>query len=384
MIYLDNAATSFPKPPRVVEEVNRCLRTYCGNPGRGSHRLAMQAAQRIFECREEVASFFGSSNPENVIFTPNATAAINLALKGLLRQGDHVLISDLEHNAVWRPVCRLAREGRITYDVFPSHAMRLHRPPQLICQGIEALIKPNTRMVVCTNASNICSALMPLREIGELCRRHGLLLVVDASQSAGHTLIRTEELGIHALCAPGHKGLMGPQGSGFLLLGEGLQADTLMEGGSGFNSLDDAMPSDPPERYEAGTLNTPAIVGLCEGIRWVREIGVDNISDRIREWNGMLTDRLSELPGLQVMASHLSGEILLLHADGINSDLLGQGVDRLGICTRAGFHCAALAHRTLGTPPDGALRISPGFFTKRSAADETWKALRYLLTHEIR
>ncbi|MBE6632708.1 MAG: aminotransferase class V-fold PLP-dependent enzyme [Ruminococcaceae bacterium] len=376
MIYLDNAATSFPKPAAVTEAVLHCLRREGGNPGRGGHRLSMLAAERLYECREEIAALFGSRHPENVIFTPNATAAINLALKGLLRQGDHVLISDLEHNAVWRPICRLAREGRITYDLFPSLALRPDRTAEAICQGIEAMLRPNTRMVVCTHASNICSALMPIREIGALCRRRGLLFVVDAAQSAGREVIRLEDMGIHALCAPGHKGLFGLQGSGFLLLGDGIRADTLMEGGSGVHSLDEAMPEDPPERYEAGTPATPAIAGLCAGIRTVRSIGQDNIAKTEAHFNRLLEERLADLRNIRVICPHLKGSILLLHAPRIPSEILGQELDRRGICVRAGFHCAALAHRTLGTVADGAVRISPGYRSERSDADAVWKALK--------
>lgn len=376
MIYLDNAATSFPKPTAVTEAVLQCLRREGGNPGRGSHRLAMRAAERVYECREEIASLFGSRHPENVIFTQNATAAINLAVKGLLQQGDHVLISDLEHNAVWRPICRLAREGRITYDLFQSFALHPNRSAETICRGIEAMLRPNTRMVICTHASNICSATMPIKEIGTLCRRHGLLLVVDASQSAGRETVRMEEMGIHALCAPGHKGLWGLQGSGFLLLGEGIYADTLLEGGSGVHSLDEWMPESSPERYEAGTPATPAIAGLCAGVRAVRSIGLCNIAEAEARFNHLLEERLADLREIQILCPHLKGSILLLRSNRIPSEVLGQELDRRGICVRAGFHCAALAHRTLGTLSDGAVRISPGYRSKRSDADAVWRALK--------
>ena len=379
VIYLDNAATSFPKPPRVQEEQNRCMRLYCGNPGRGSHRLAMQAAEKIFECRGELASLFGSRHPENVVFTMNATMALNTAIKGLLQQGDHVLISDLEHNAVWRPVCRLAREGRITYDVFPSYALFPDRTPEQICRGIEARVRPNTRMLVCTHASNICPVTMPLREIGELCRRLGLLFVVDASQSAAHIPGDMEEMRIDALCAPGHKGLFGVQGSGFVLLGEDLYADTLLEGGSGVNSLDEAMPDEAPERYEAGTLPTPAIAGLCEGVRAIKEIGLDAIAEREHMLCGQLLERLSSLRGIQISVPHARGPVVLFHSPRLPADRIGAELDRRGICVRTGFHCAALAHRTLRSPADGAVRVSPGYYNTKADIDALWRALREIL-----
>lgn len=376
MIYLDHAATSFPKPPAVVREVTRCLREYGGNPGRGSHRLAMLAAEKIYECREEIASFFGSPSPENVVFTPNATAAINLAVKGLLRQGDHVLISDLEHNAVRRPICRLEREGRITYSVFPSGASDPCATAEQICRGLEERILPNTRMVICAHASNICSAVLPLREIGALCRARGILLVVDASQSAGHFPIRMEELGADVLCAPGHKGLLGPQGSGFLLFGEGIYAEPLLEGGSGVHSLEETMPEESPERYEAGTLSTPAIAGLCEGIRAVRRLSLDAIAEREADRISEIKERLLELPRVRLYAPHLSGGILLFSVTGIPADAVGEELNRRGICVRSGFHCAPLAHQTLGSFPDGGVRVSVGYTTKRADADALWRTIK--------
>ncbi len=379
MIYLDNAATSFPKPRRVWEEMERCMKSYGGNPGRGSHRLAMRAAEKIYECRELLADMMGSSHPENVIFTSNATAAINLAVKGLLREGDHVLISDLEHNAVWRPVCRLAREGRISYGIFPSFARSLDRSPARITRAIEEMIRPNTRMLICTHASNVCSLTMPIREIGALCRRRGIFFVVDGAQSAGHLPISMAEDCIDALCLPGHKGLFGAQGCGALLLGEGIYADTLIEGGSGLNSLDEAMPDESPERYEAGTLPTPSIAALCEGIKFLREVEIENVSRRENELCALMRDRLSDLRGIELSAPHADGGILLLTSPRMPSDALGAELDRRGICVRSGFHCAALAHRTLESPGGGAVRVSLGYFNRPSDADALRRALREIV-----
>ncbi len=379
MIYLDNAATSFPKPRRVWEEQERCMRTYCGNPGRGSHRLAMRSAEKIYECRELLARMMGNSHPENVVFTMNTTAAINTAVKGLLRRGDHVLISDLEHNAVWRPVCKLAREGKITYGIFPSYALSRDRSAEKICKGIEEMIRPNTRMLICTHASNVCSVTMPLSEIGALCRRHGILFVVDAAQSAGHLPISMEEMKVDALCLPGHKGLFGVQGSGALLLGENIYAEPLMEGGSGLNSLDEAMPDEAPERYEAGTLPTPAIVGLCEGIRFIDEIGLESISEHENTLCELIEERLRSLKRITPLAPQAAGGILLFYVNGIPADVVGSELDKRGICVRSGFHCAALAHRTLETPAEGAVRVSLGYFNRRSDADALWRAMREIL-----
>lgn len=376
MIYLDNAATSFPKPRSVTEEQARCMRTYCGNPGRGSHRLAMASAEKIYECREEIVSLFGSSDPENVIFTMNTTMALNMAIKGLLRMGDHVLLSDMEHNSTFRPIYKMAREGRISYDIFPTFVNQPDRTPDMICEAIEKKIKPRTRMLICAHASNICSSVLPLKEIGEVCARRGILFVVDAAQSAGHIPIQMEEMSISALCAPGHKGLWGPQGSGFLLLGDGVYLDTLMEGGSGYNSLEGSMPEESPERYEAGTLPTPAIAGLCEGIREVRRVGIEQIAKHEREMNAYLQERLLALPNVTVYAPHHIGSVLLFHIDGASADVVGQALDRHGICVRAGYHCSALGHATLQTPTGGAVRVSPSLFTTKKHMDALVKAIR--------
>ena len=378
MIYLDNAATSFPKPRRVAEEQLRCMQIYGGNPGRGSHALALAAAEKIYECREALASFFGSSNPENVIFTMNTTMALNTVIKGLLRHGDHVLISDMEHNAVFRPIYKLARDGVITYNVFETFPTNSTRSAEMICASILELIRPNTRMLICAHASNICSATLPLTEIGALCRKKGILFVVDAAQSAGHLPIDMTKMQIDALCIPGHKGLWGPQGCGALILGEGIVADTLMEGGSGYNSLEGNMPEEAPERYEAGTLPTPAIAGLLEGIREVNRLGIDYIHSHECALTSRFCERLSVMPKATLYAPERKGSISLFSLQDISSDRVGAFLNERGFCVRTGFHCAALAHATLGTPPSGAVRVSPSLFNTTAQIDALCDALKEL------
>ncbi len=369
MVYFDNAATSFPKPQSVSAEQTRCMRSYCGNPGRGSHRLAMAAAEKIYECREEAAVLFGVESPENIIFTMNTTMSLNMAIKGLLHRGDHVLISDLEHNAVYRPIAKLAEEGEISCDIFPSFVHNTSDRSGEICRSIEAMLRPSTRMLICTHASNICSAVMPIREIGALCKRYGILFVVDAAQSAGHLPIDLSQMQIDALCLPGHKGLLGPQGTGLLILREGLAADTLIEGGSGVNSLLSRMPEESPERYEAGTLPTPAIAGLCEGIKCVKRYGVEAIGAWERSLNMRLYKLLCEIPRVCLYAEEHVGSVLLFNLEGIAADRLGSELDREGFCVRSGFHCTALGHKTLGTPAGGAVRVSPGIYNTQAEID---------------
>ena len=382
MIYLDNAATSFPKPRRVWEEQERCMRIYCGNPGRGSHVLAMRAAEKIYDCRAEAAEFFDVPTPEQVIFTLNTTAALNMAIKGLLHAGDHVLLSDMEHNAVFRPVYKLAQEGKITYDLFPTPLSEPEMTAETLCAGIEQRICPGTRMLVCAHASNLCGVSLPIEAIGAVCKKHGILFVVDAAQSAGVLPLSMQSAGIDALCVPGHKGLWGPQGCGMLILGANVSADTLMEGGSGYHSLDGNMPADPPERYEAGTLPTPAIAGLLEGIREVRKLGTGQIFAHESGLCRELQDALAEMQGIRVYAPEHPGSVLLFSLEGVPADAVGSELDRLGFCVRAGYHCAALAHASLKTPPGGAVRVSPGWHTTkremRSFADAVAKLSREL------
>lgn len=366
MIYLDNAATCFPKPSSVSREVVRCMQKYCGNPGRGSHALSLAAAEKVYECRAELAALMNAGDAESVVFTMNATMALNMAIKGLVRDGDHVLLSDMEHNAVLRPVHRLAADGRITYDVFPTFPTDPTRSPAEICASIRQRIRPNTRLLVCAHASNICSATLPLDEIGMLCHENGILFVVDASQSAGHLPIDLRQMHVDALCLPGHKGLLGPPGTGALLLGDGIRPSTLIEGGSGYHSRDPFMPDEPPERYEAGTLPTAALAGLCEGIREVRRRDVASIRAHECSLVSLLKERLSESERITLYAAHHSGSILLFNVDGIGSDHLGQLLNERGFCVRSGLHCAPLAHATLQTPPSGAVRVSPSLFNTPS------------------
>lgn len=383
MVYLDNAATSFPKPFGVANEVERCLRTYCGNPGRGSHTLALRAAEKIYECRETLANFFGSSHPECLTFSPNATTAINTVIKGVLHDGDHVLISDMEHNAVLRPIHKLATAGKITYDVFPTYAAALGADTKDILSGIEARIRPNTRLLIAAHASNICSFSLPLFDIGALCRRHGILFCVDAAQSAGHLPIDAERMQIDALCFPSHKGLWGPQGCGGILWNEDVYADTLVEGGSGYHSLDPLMPEELPERHEAGTLPTPAIAGLLEGVRTLCSYGIDRIHTHVASLNTRLTRHLQSMDGVTVYAPWHTGTVLLFSADGIPADALGNALNDQGFCVRSGYHCAPLAHRTLGTPEGGAVRVSPSFYTTGAEIDRFALALKGILYRQI-
>lgn len=380
-IYFDNAATSFPKPPSVINAVSRVMRESGGNPGRGSHRLARAAARVLYDCREEIADLIGLSDPTRISFTKNTTEALNIALKGLLGRGDHVLISDLEHNSVYRPIAALTKAGIITHDVFSAKALYSDR---VLEKELLSKLKPETRAIVCTHASNICSISLPLRAIGAFCKKHRLLFIVDAAQSIGHLPIDMEKMGITALCAPGHKGLYGPQGSGLLALSAYLPEDSLprplLEGGSGYLSLLPDMPTLPPERYEAGTVATPAVAGLCEGIRFVKAVGLDEIADRECRLYRLAREHLLNTRAVTVYAPVAEGSVLSFSVKGRSSEEIADLLDTGGICVRAGFHCAALAHGALGTPKDsGTVRLGFGYFNTESEVLTFLSALRRIL-----
>lgn len=379
-VYLDNAATSFPKPVDVLRRMETCMEHKGGNPGRGTHALSMAAAEEVYRARVAAADLFGSSHPENVIFTLNTTHALNVAMKGLLRRGDHVLISDMEHNAVWRPIHGMAEAGIISYDVFDTYPTAEGRTTDMILSSIVSRMTAKTRMIICAHASNICSAVLPIEAIGAFCRRHGILFVVDGAQSAGVYPIHMERMGIDALCLPGHKGLMGPQGVGILLLGQGISPTTLMEGGNGVDSLKSGMGDSFPERYEAGTPPTPAIAGLRGGLSYVDRVGLDRIRAVETEVCAAAKAGLLTIPGIKVYAPHHQGSVLLFSVRGHTSEEIGAYLDSRGICVRAGFHCAALAHRTLGTPSDGAVRASFGYFNTERDAEALVKAMRAVAT----
>ncbi len=388
LIYLDNAATSYPKPPAVVERVATSMTERGGNPGRGSHALALAAAEEIYACRALAADFFGiSAHPECVIFTLNTTHALNLAIKGMLGEGDHAICSDMEHNSVLRPLYRLQTDGRITFDVFDTYpaAGRRDSPTAprrsdgMILSSLASRITPKTKAVICAHASNLCGATLPIERIGAFCHARGIKFIVDAAQSAGVLGIDMTRMHIDALCVPGHKGLMGPQGTGMLILGEGITLDTLMEGGNGMDSLSGEMSLEAPERYEAGTLAAPAIAGLRTGMEYVREVGVERIYRHEATLGGWARDGLMALPRVTVYAPRQAGGVVLFSVDGYDSEDVGRMLDAEGICVRPGFHCSALGHRTLGTPEGGAVRASFGWFNREEDVDALLRAMRRIV-----
>ena len=356
MIYLDNAATSFPKPRSVISEVSKYIRRDCGNPGRSGHRLAARAAEAVYLAREDIASFFGCKNPERVIFTSNATHALNLAIKSQVRKNCHVLCSDIEHNSVVRPLERLRRDIGVEYSCFSLDG-------DLYANLTEA-VRADTEAIVCTLASNVTGKRADVTALSRFAKERGLKLILDASQLAGHEAIDLSMTPCTALCAPGHKGLFGLQGSGFVIFDDDYDTDGLMEGGSGFDSMSPDMPHALPERYEAGTLATPSIVSLAAGIRFIRSVGIDNIAEKLGSLTETATDSLCDIPGVRVLGA--GGGILCFNVADMPSSRVEAELDRLGICVRSGLHCAPSAHRLLGTLEGGAVRASFSYFNRES------------------
>lgn len=372
MIYLDNAATTFPKPQSVVDEVARCMTTYCGNPGRGSHKMSLAASEAIFEAREKLSSLVGADDPDNCIFTLNTTYALNIAVKSIVRRGYHIIISDMEHNSVYRQIAKLKEDGIATFDVFGTFG----GDADLIIKDIKRKMTQETKLLVCQISSNICPLTMPVNLIGKLCRTEGIRFIADAAQSAGINDINVKDMAIDALCVPSHKGLYGPQGAGAVVISERMEdLRTLVEGGSGSNSLDKFMPQELPDRLEAGTLPTPAIAGLSRGIDFINSVGLSNIRQHEFSLASMLTEELRSDKRFVVYGDCMSGGIVLFNVVGMTSNAVSRELDNRGICTRAGFHCAPLAHKTLSTGPDGAVRVSFGIFNDKCDVSSLLDAL---------
>jgi selenocysteine lyase/cysteine desulfurase len=336
-----------------------CIKNFCGNPGRSAHPLGIAAAEAVYNARKEVSSFFGSKKPENVIFTQNATHALNLAIFGIVRRGDHILISNLEHNSVLRPVAELYRRGAAYYSVFDALGT-----DEEIIGNIKRALRKNTRVIITTHCSNVCPKKLPIEKISELCREKGIYHIVDIAQSAGIYDISVKN-GASVLCAPGHKGLYGPQGSGFCLFADDFDFRILhphVFGGNGINSANADMGTLPPEAFEAGTLAVPNIVGLHQGIRFVKSVGVSAIRAHESAVSAAIKERLATDKRIKLYLPEAEdSSLLLFSADGISASALAKRLADKGVCVRAGMHCSPLAHKALGTGGD-AVRLSFGVF----------------------
>jgi len=363
MIYLDNAATSYPKPKCVLESLYTAAKRYSGNPGRSSHSLSLKAAEIIFGAREKIASLFNHSTPESVVFTYNATYALNIAIKSIVTEG-HVIISDIEHNAVVRPLRALERCG-VRYSVFSSDGD--------ITANIESEICEDTVAIISTLASNVTGSRIDIDILSKCAEKHNLTLIVDASQAAGHIDIDLAKNSCDVLCAPAHKGLFGIQGAGFAVFKDTRRKNTILEGGSGMQSISAEMPELLPEGYEAGTLSTPTIAALGAGVDFVKKIGVSNIGERINCLTDVFLDRLRDIRGIKIYPS--CNGIIAFNLLAVPSSYVGRELDKRDVAVRTGLHCAPSAHKKLGTLESGCIRASLSYFNTIQDADSLYKAL---------
>ena len=363
MIYFDNAATTYPKPPQVLNAVNYALKNYGANPGRSGHKMSIAAAEEMYRCRLAASEFFHADGAECVAFTLNCTEAINMVLKGLLKPGDHVVTSCLEHNAVMRPLQAMAAKG-VTYtaaQVFPGDNDRT-------LDAFRKALKANTALIICTHASNVWGIRLPIERICALGKEYGIPIAIDSAQSAGVLPIDVQDFGIDYLCCAGHKGLYGPMGTGMLITSKGSGLSTIIEGGTGTGSASFEQPDTMPDRMESGTPNLAGISGLRAGIEFVRRKGIATIYRHEMQLTQALYDRLKSMKGIRLYTDRpelgTDAPVLSLNVEGMHSEEVGQTLSRKGFAVRSGLHCAPAAHRFMGTLEEGgAVRVCPSIFS---------------------
>lgn len=375
MIYLDNAATTRPKPPGVAEAVAEAMNTY-GNSGRGAHSGALTAARGIYGVRCRTAKLLGCPQADHVVFTQNSTMALNMAVSGLLGPGDHVISTDWEHNSVLRPLYRLQKQGA-DVDFVPAD-----REGRLDYAAFEALLRSNTKAVVCTHGSNLTGDLTDLDRVGRFCREHGLLWILDASQTAGIFPLDMEKQGIDVVCFTGHKSLLGPQGTGGLCVREGLPIRPFAVGGTGVQSFSETQPADWPVCLEAGTLNSHGIAGLGAALDYLAAAGPETIRTREDALARRFYRAVRDLPGVRVYGDFSQVQrapiVTLNLADRDSAQVSDQLAERFSIATRPGAHCAPRLHRALGTEDQGAVRFSWGWANTEEETDAAAEAVRIL------
>ena len=372
MIYLDNSATTSPKPKSVIEAVNRAMRQYSANPGRSGHLASMRTAQAVYDTRTRVKEFFHCQSEENVIFTSGCTASLNTVIKGALKKGDHVVISSMEHNAVLRPLYALQEKGIISYSI----AAVIPGDNDATVDSFRQAINERTRMIVCTHASNVFGTILPVRRICALAHQYGILFCLDAAQSGGVLSIDLDADKYDFICCAGHKGLYGIEGVGILLINTDAELNPLIEGGTGSASSSPDMPAYYPDRLESGTLNIPGILSMDAGLRLISQRGMDSIAEHEikliqRAYNSLKENTKIKLYSDFPTLDH-SVPVLSFNAVGKSSEEVAAYLDQnYGIAVRAGLHCAPLAHKMMGTSDTGTVRISPGVFTTVSDIEKT-------------
>jgi len=381
MIYLDNAATSWPKPESVYQAMDRFLRKHGGNPGRGSHSIAVAATETIEATRLRLARFVNAGSKKQIVFTLNCTDSLNLGLKGLLQPGDHVITSSLEHNSVVRPLHRLETQGVKVTRISPREAGGFVAP-----EDIAAAITGKTRLLVITHASNVNGVVQPINEYGLLARRRNLIFMVDAAQTAGKYPLDVRADNIDLLAFSGHKGLFGPPGTGVLYIGERVDLASLKEGGTGSHSEQEEQPTDLPDKFECGTQNTIGIAGLGAGLKFITAEGMANILAHEQALTEKLLEGLTLLPRVTVYRARDNSRqapIVSFNIAGMEPGEVGAILDQaFDIKVRSGLHCAPAAHKTLGTFPLGTVRLSPGYFNTSDEMDIALAAVEKITRSE--
>src|SRR4051794_6107726 len=379
MIYLDNAATSFPKPESVYQALDRFARSDLANPGRAGHKMALAAERALDDCRHLLNQLFHGKEPERFVFTLNCTDALNMAFKGVLRDGDHVITSDLEHNSVSRPLRAMELAGRISLTRIRADGGGTISP-----DDVRTAITPKTRLIALTHASNVLGTVQPIAEVGRIARTADLLFLVDAAQTAGVVPLDVQEANVDLLAFPGHKSLLGPTGTGALYVGPRARVGAWREGGTGGDSSSETQPREFPYFLEGGTPNVLGVAGLSAGIRFVQERGVDSIRRHEVDLIERLWQKLEELKGFEVFGHRDPARrvgTLSFRSEALPAAEIGGILDQaFDVAVRPGLHCAPYIHRALGTFPDGTVRVSPGPFSTEADIDHLVNALAEILS----
>lgn len=373
MIYLDNAATTFPKPEEVYNEIMNCMRNYNCNSGRGYYDMSAKVEKKILETRFLAAKLFSIKDPFNVVFTSNATEGLNIGIKGLLKAKSHAITTVMEHNSVLRPLKTLNKKGiQITL-------VGVDKSGKVNIKDIKKEIKKNTKAIIINHASNVIGTVQNIEAIGSLAKEHGITFIIDASQSAGIIPIDVNKCNIDIMALSGHKGLYGPQGTGVIYIRDGINLDNFKDGGTGNDSQSMIQPDILPYKYESGTLNIPGIVGLGEGIKFISRVGIDVIRKHSAELMSYLEEELSKLSYVRLYCKDSSVErcpIVSFNIEGLDSTAAGHLLNREGIAVRTGYHCAPLIHGILGTYSIGTIRISLGYFNTLEQIEKTIEAIK--------
>ena len=380
MIYFDNAATSYPKPDRVYQGVLEAMRDYGANPGRSGHKLSLEMAREIYKARNLIKDLIGADDPRNIIFTSNGTESLNLGIKGLVKEGDHVITSNIEHNSVIRPLVAMEKKGLIELSIID--ASRGYVDPQIL----EGEIKENTSLLAINHMSNVMGALVNIGDLGEVARKNDIYFLVDGAQSLGVYEIDVEEMGIDLLAFPGHKGLMGPQGTGGLYIRPGIELETLKLGGTGSISESLDQPDFLPDKYESGTLNGPGIVGLARGIEYINKLGLEKIRSKEQELTKRFIDGIRDIDSLKVYGPQdgFQGPVVSINLGEMGSSDLAYILDEeYNIAVRSGLHCAPLIHKAMGTIDQGTVRFSFGYMNSDKEIDQAIRALKEISKSQI-